>query len=281
VGELRAGARRARRQLAVSARMDLVVLLRSRAQAAVWLVTDFVAYTSGTAAMLLVATRFDGIAGWSRGELAFLAGFATTASAFRQMFFNYNVGAISRRIGRGQLDHTLIQPQPLPLSLATEGFTPLSSLGALTPGIVLLALGVATSDVDVTPWFLVRLTVCLTSSMLLVLAATFAIGSAAFWAPRGAEEISTRAGNLLELTDFPFDPLPTQLRTALVTVLPAGFVSWFPVSALLERRPEHQWLFVPLVTALAIAGATALFRRGLHRYAHTGSSRYSDFGHRR
>lgn len=261
--------------------MDLVVLVRSRSQAAVWLVTDFIAYTSGTAAMLLVATRFDGIVGWSRAELTFLAGFATTASAFRQMFFGYNISAISRRIGRGQLDHTLIQPQPLPLSLATEGFTPLSSLGALTPGIALLAIGAATADVDVTPWFLVRLAVCLASSMLLVLSATFAIGSAAFWAPRGAEEISTRAGNLLELTDFPFDPLPTGLRTALLTVVPAGFVAWFPVSALLERRPEHHWLFAPLITALAIAGATAVFRRGLHRYAHTGSSRYSDFGHRR
>lgn len=261
--------------------MDLVVLLRSRSQAVLWFVTDFIAYTSGTAAMLLVATRFDGIAGWSRGELAFLAGFATTASALRQMFFNYNLGAISRRIGRGQLDHTLIQPQPLLLSVATEGFTPLSSLGTVTPGVVLLTVGIATTDVDVTPWFVIRLAICLTSSMLLVLAATFAIGSAAFWAPRGAEEISTRAGNLLELTDFPFDPLPTQLRGALLTVLPAGFVSWFPVTTLLGRRPEHDWLFAPLVAALAIAGAIALFRRGLHRYAHTGSSRYSDFGHRR
>jgi ABC-type uncharacterized transport system permease subunit len=114
-----------------------------------------------------------------------------------------------------------------------------------------------------------------------VLAASYAIGSAAFWAPRGAEEISTRAGNLLELSDFPFDPLPAALRTTLVTVLPAGFVAWFPVGALLGRRPEHHWLFAPLVAALAIAGATTLFRRGLHRYAHTGSSRYSDFGHRR
>jgi ABC-2 type transport system permease protein len=281
VGELRTYARRFVRQLAIAARMDALVVLRSKSQAVVWLVTDFIAYTSGIAAMLLVAVRFDGIAGWSKAELLFLTGFATTAAALRQMMFGYNISAISRRVGRGQLDHTLIQPQPLVLSLLTEGFTPLSSLGALVPGLVLLGSGIVTVDVGVDASFLVRLVICLLSSMFLVLAASFAIGSAAFWAPRGAEEISTRAGNLLSLTDFPLDPLPSALRTTLVTVIPAGFVAWFPVGALLARRPDHHWLFVPLVAALAGLGAAALFRRGLHRYAHTGSSRYSDFGHRR
>lgn len=273
--------RRFGRQLAIAARMDLLVVLRSKAQAALWVTTDFIAYTSGTAAMLLVATRFDGIAGWTRAELVFLAGFATTASALRQMLFGYNISAISRRIGRGQLDHTLIQPQPLLLSLLTEGFTPLSSVGAFVPGVVLLTAGTIATHVEPTPWFVARLAACLASSMLLVLAASFALGSAAFWAPRGAEEISTRAGNLLSLTDFPLDPLPYALRTALVTVVPAGFVAWFPVGALLGRRPEHDWLFAPLVTLLAAAGAAAVFKKGMHRYARTGSSRYSDFGHRR
>jgi ABC-type uncharacterized transport system permease subunit len=281
VGELRHWARRVGRQLAIAARMDLLVMLRSKSQAAVWLVTDLIAYTTGVGAVLLVAARFDGIAGWTEPELVFLTGFATTAAALRQMFFSYNINAISRRVGRGQLDHTLIQPQPLVLSLLTEGFTPLSSLGAFVPGVALLTAGAVAVDQDVTVWFGARLAVCLVSSTVLVLAATFAIGSAAFWAPRGAEEISTRAGNLLSLTDFPLDPLPSVLRTALVTVLPAGFVAWFPVAALLGRRPERDWLFAPLVSALAVAGAVALFRRGLHRYAHTGSSRYSDFGHRR
>ena len=42
------------------------------------------------------------------------------------MFFGYNVLTISRRLGRGQLDHTLVQPQPIWLSLLTEGFMPFS-----------------------------------------------------------------------------------------------------------------------------------------------------------
>lgn len=256
-------------------------MLRSRGQAALWLTTDFIAYVSGIAAVLLVAERFDGIAGWTEAELVFLVGFASTSAALRQLFFGYNIEAISRRIGRGQLDHTLVQPQPLLLSFVTEGFSPVSSLGAVVPGVALLIAGSVAADIAVTPLFLATLVVSLVASMTIVLAGSFAIGAAAFWAPRGAEEISTRAGNVLSVTDFPLDPLAPVVRTVLLTVIPAGFTAWFPVGALLGRRTSEHWVLTPLVAVAVALVAAAIFRRGLRHYARTGSSRYSDFGHRR
>lgn len=262
--------------------MDFLLLLTSRKQAALWAITDFIAYTVDLGAVLLLAQTFGGgLVGWSVGELLFLYGFSTTAAAMRMVLFNYNTSAVSRRIGRGQLDHTLVQPQPLALSFATEGFSPFSSIGALLPGLALLVIGIAAANVHLDPAFVAKLVVCIASSMFLVLAAGFAIGAAAFWAPRGAEEISTRANQLLTLTDFPFDPLPARLRTALLTALPAGFVAWFPASVLLGRRPPDQWVFVPLVATAAALVAAAIFRKGLRHYERTGSTRYSTFGHRR
>lgn len=281
MGEPRTLARRFVRQLATGARMDLLLILGSKAQAALWIVTDVIAYGSGIAAVLLVAQRFDGIAGWTKAQLVFLVGFSTTSAALRQVFFGYNVSAVSRRIGRGQLDHTLVQPQPLALAFLTEGFSPFSSAGVLGPGIALLAAGTSAAGVDVTPSFLARLAVCIVASMTIVLAASFTIGAIAFWAPRGAEEISTRGSAMLHLTDFPLDPLPGALRGLLLTAIPAGFVAWFPAATLLGRRPPEQWVLCPLVAAIAALIAAAIFRKGLRHYARTGSSRYSTFGHRR
>lgn len=274
-------ARRLVRQLAAGARMDLLLVLSSKGQAAVWAITDFLAYTSGIAAVLLVAERFNGIAGWSKAQLVFLVGYSTATGGIRSVFFGYNLSAISRRIGRGQLDHTLVQPQPLLLSFLTEGFSPFSSLGVVVPGAALLAAGAMASDVALTPAFLLQLVACLLASSVIVLAASFALGAAAFWAPRGAEEISTRASSLLHLTDFPLDPVPAALRTVLLTVVPAGFVAWFPSAVLLGRMPRDRWVLTPLAAVVVTIVATALFRKGLRHYARTGSSRYSSFGHRR
>ena len=49
---------------------------------------------------------------------------AMLATSLSDMFFGYNVRFISRRLGRGQFDHTLIQPQPVWMALLTEGFNP-------------------------------------------------------------------------------------------------------------------------------------------------------------
>jgi ABC-2 type transport system permease protein len=261
--------------------MDLVLILRSPWTALTWLVTDFFSYTSGVAAVLLLAERFEGIAGWSRGQLVFLVGFSTTSAALRQTLFGYNLSAISRRVGRGQLDHVLVQPRSIMACFLTEGFSPFSSLGALLPGVVLLVAGARLARLGADPGSIAATAVCLVSSMTIVLAGSFALGAAAFWAPRGAEEISTRAGNLLSVSDFPLDPVPRGLRTVLLTVIPAGFVAWFPASALLQRRPFWEWSLTPLAALVALTLAAWIFTKGLRRYVRTGSSRYSDFGHRR
>ena len=268
-------------QLRAQARMDLLLLLTSKGQVAMWAVTDVLAHVGGVAAVLLLAQRFDGIAGWSKAQLVFLVGYATTVSGFQALFFNYNVAAISRRIGRGQLDHTLLQPRPLLVAFLTEGFSPFTSVGVGVPGVLLLAAGARASGIEVTPGFVAAAVGSLAASAVVVVAASIVVGSAAFWAPRGAEEISTRATALVQLTEFPLDPVPPAFRVVLLSAVPAGFVAWFPAGALVGRREFTALLVMPLVAGAAAGAAASVFRKGLRHYARTGSQRYSDFGHRR
>jgi ABC-2 type transport system permease protein len=281
VRALRALARQLRRQLAVQARMDLLVMLGSKGQALIWAVSDLVTYGAGIAAVLLLAERFDGLAGWTQPQLTFLVGYSGTVGGMSVLFFNYNIGAISRRIGRGQLDHTLLQPRPLLLALLTEGFSPVQATAVLTPSAALLLFGASIAKLDISAAFTARLLVSLLSSLVVVTAGSMTVGALAFWAPRGAEEISPRATRLLHLTELPLDPAPLLLRGALLTAVPAGFVAWFPAAALLGRVRPSLWLLTPLAAVVAAAVATLVFRKGLRHYEHTGSSRYSTFGHRR
>jgi ABC-2 type transport system permease protein len=153
------------------------------------------------------------------------------------------------------------------------------------PGVALMLTGATIAGAPAAsggaPAFAAKLAIDLVGSVLIVLSARFAIGASAFWAPRGAEEISTRAGSLFTLTDFPFDPLPAPMRAVLLSVLPAGFVTWFPVGSLLGRRGDLAWMATPIVAVVTVTLATLVFRKGLRHYERTGSQRYSSFGHRR
>ncbi len=120
---------------------------------------------------------------------------------------------------------------------------------------------------------------------MIVLSFEYAWGSLAFWVPRAAEEINMHTWSLLStLTPFPLDGLSGIALGTLLSIVPVGLIAWYPSRILLgiDREPSLTTAaIVPAAALLFAAFATWIFRRGLHHYGRTGSSRYLDYGHRR
>jgi len=263
--------------------MDVIWIARDAKTFITWYITDIVVNGAAVTATLLLAERFSGIGPWAKSQVLFLLGYAVLASGLLDPFCNYNVKYVSRRLGRGQLDHTLIQPQPIWMALLTEGFSPLSGTAALLPGLVLLVWATHALHLSVTPAWIAALLLNLLASAIIILAFSYLWGSLAFWAPRSAEEISSSALRTLDqLKSFPLDGLGLGLLGGLLTVLPVGFVAWYPCRALLGiEQSAYQLFTTPIAAAIISAAAILAFRGGLKQYARTGSQRYLSFGHRR
>lgn len=268
---------------ALGFRMDLAFVLRSPGLAVYYLALDAILIPASGATTFLLAERLTGLGSWSVAQVTFLLGYATLVEGILAVAFTYNVSHISRRIGRGQFDHLLVQPQPLWLSLLSEGFAPVTGGAAVAMGIAILAWSITqlplTPDIAWCGLFLANLG----ASVVAVLGAMFAWSSLAFWAPVAAEEVATNVHEALTtLGVFPLDGLGATLTVGLVTAVPAGLVAWLPARALLgvSATPTPIWATPVAAAALAILGA-ATFRVGLGRYRRVGSSRYTDFGHRR
>ncbi|GAC1399923.1 MAG: ABC transporter permease [Chloroflexota bacterium] len=265
------------------ARMDLLWVARDPRAVALTLASDLIRVLGAITGTFLLAERFGGIGRWSQPHVLFMLGYAMMVTGLPEVFFNYNVAYISRRVGRGQLDHTLIQPQPLWLTLLTEGFAPISGGAELVPGTVLLVATTAHGAFAVTAGSLALLAVNVLASSSIALAFTFLWGSLAFWAPRAAEELNSSSWRLLHgLKAFPLDGTHPALLGGLLTIVPVGFLAWYPCRALLglDRAPLAPAL-TPLAAVAFIAAAIIVFRRGMRHYGHTGSQRYLAFGHRR
>ena len=265
------------------AMLDLFFVTRSFRTFVVWYVTDMIFGVSAISGMLLLAERFAGIGVWNKAQILFLLGYAATVGGLLEIFFGFNIAFISRRLGRGQFDHTLIQPQPVWMALLTEGFTPFAGSASLIPGVSLLAWAIAHLHLALSPGWLAMLVLSLAASTAIVLAFQYALGSLAFWAPRAAEEINSSSANLIgQLKSFPLDGLGPVLLGGLLSVLPVGFVAWAPCRYLLGLAPGF-WAGsrTPLAALLLGALAALLFAKGRKHYARTGSQRYSSFGHRR
>lgn len=264
--------------------MDLLFLARGPHVALTYYVSDLITGVAALTATFLLAERFDGIGPWTQPEVLFLLGYALLVRGLIDTLFNYNLAFISRRVGRGQLDHVLIQPQPLWMALLTEGFAPVTRSGMLLPGVALMVFSVGQLDLMLSPVWYALLVFNLIASMAIVLAFEYAWGSLAFWAPRAAEEINTSTWRLLtQLAPFPLDGLTGLALGTLLTAVPIGLVAWYPSRALLGLAPAS-WLAEALLLGAALLFAllaTWIFTRGLSRYGRTGSTRYLDYGHRR
>src|SRR5262245_48243788 len=152
--EMGRGARRLLGLWLLQGRMDLVWVLRGGWEATAWLLADATANLGTVTATVLLAERFGGIGDWSRAGAVFLAGYALLVNGLVEALAGFNVGMISRRIGRGQLDHSLLQPRPLWQTLLTEGFAPTELFFVWLAGGGLLAWSVRSSGLAVGPAWL-------------------------------------------------------------------------------------------------------------------------------
>src|SRR5262249_19988217 len=153
--------------------------------------------------------------------------------AIVDIFFNYNVAFISRRVGRGQLDHLLLQPQALWMALLTDGFSPFTGSGMLVPSAVLLGWSVHEVPIALSASWFGLLTAKLLASVLTLLAVVYAWARLEVWAPGYAEEMNASTCALCtQLGVFPVDGVGALLLSALLSIVPDRLIAWRPARVL-------------------------------------------------
>ena len=265
------------------ARMDFGWLMQDPLSCAVYIISDIVSTIAAISSVLLLAVRFGGIGGLNESETLFMLGYSTLANGIFTLFFgNNNVAMISRRIGRSQIDHMLIQPLPLPAQLACEGFAPVTSAGKLVCGVAVLAIAVGKLGAEFAWQTVPMMLLLIPATCGILLGVSYLISSLAFYQPVSCEEISSiMLGAMEMLGRFPLSGVGAVTRALLISVFPAGMMGWFPALLLLRKTPLLPGLLWPvfLCVFLCILASSA-FERGMKHYVTVGSNRYKKLGHR-
>ena len=269
----------------VYARMDLEFLLRDAKIAFLAIAADLLSNVARVSAVFLLAWRFNGVGGMSRWDVLFMLGYVTSVTGLYQLFFSScNTGHISRRIGRGQVDHMLIQPLPLSVQLATEGFMPFTGSQNLLFGIGVIARALHGMGRQISALWILGLAGYLAVSIVIIIGFSYLFSALAFRWQVAFEEISTTVVDDLTgvLSNYPLGGMPLPVQWTLISVVPAGLLGWFPACVLLGKTPLGLSVFYPLIVAVVVWSMTAFaFGKGLKFYVQTGSNRYSSGGHRR
>ncbi len=271
------------RHMALYARMDLRWFLQDMGVCLIVICSDFAMTIAGVTGVFLLAMRFQGVGAMSEWEVLFMLGFYTLAGgALFMLFGGSNIHQISRRIGRGQVDHMLMQPVPIWVQILGDGFMPTTGSSGLIMGFFITGYAAVKLQLAVTPLWLLKALLLVIANVGIEMGLSFLLASSAFYKPVTCEEISSVGHDLLvTIGKYPLSGLSPALITALCTVLPAGLMAWFPCLILLGKAPAGPALLLPLgVAAMLITLSTVTFKKGLRHYAQYSCNRYRDMGHR-
>lgn len=268
---------------ALYARMDAEWLLRDTRNCIFCILGDLLSNLAGLSGVFLLAVRFNGVGGLSADEVLLLLGLSSLGDGVMTAFFaGFNVANISRRVGRGQVDHMLIQPVPLWMQLLTEGFLPVTGSQTLLLGGVITGAALSRLGLWLNPVMALQIALMLLFRLMIQLGLSYLAGSRAFYRPVSCEELSSVVLDLTgSLSRYPFSGLSGWLTLLLTSVFPVGLMAWVPAMVLLDKPGFSLGMGWMAAVAVMCAGLGAIFfRKGLSYYGKTGSARYRAIGHR-
>ncbi len=228
---------------------------------------------TGFALIWVILARFEALAGWTLGEVAFLYGLRVTMHGLVGLGTG-NIWSLEYRVREGEFDRYLVRPASPLLQLLTER-VPVSALGELLGGPALFIAANTLVDVAWTPQAVLYLLLALLGGALLELAIRVLIVSFSFRA--------LRVNGLMAIVDdifstfgtYPLSIFGPALQFLLTFGIPVAFMAYFPAAVLLGRtaalRVHPAFAYgAPLAGVLWLGIDLYVFHRELRHYKSAG-----------
>lgn len=233
--------------------------LQYRANFLIMALMGIVYQCTGFAFIWVVLARFQALAGWTLGEVAFLYGLRLTMHSLNGALTG-GLYSLEWRVRQGEFDRYLVRPMPPLLQLMCERIH-VSIVGDLVGGLALFAAATSLVRVNWTPLALLYLVLALLGGALVELALRVLFSTLSFRFLSANAFMGLLDTIFSNFSNYPLTIFGSVLGFLLTFGLPLAFMAYFPAVVLLGRTGELQvnpifaygaplagiiWLFVAL-----------------------------------
>ncbi|WP_329481302.1 ABC-2 family transporter protein [Kribbella sp. NBC_01484] len=224
----------------------------------------FTGLGTAIAAVLIVFTRADSLAGWSKAEFLVLIGTYQLITGLRGTFIDPNLSWFPETgIRNGRLDGYLLQPASTLFLASLSLSSPLALIQFLL-GLGVLGWGIGAAEVSPSPGGVVSWVVLVVAALVVTWALGVLLACLAFWAPKLQLDVFYHSA--WQLGRYPMDVFARPIRVLLTYVFPMALIASIPTATLLGG-PQLGVLIGGVAAAAGAAALAALaWRAGLRRY---------------
>ncbi|WP_350281501.1 ABC-2 family transporter protein [Kribbella sp. HUAS MG21] len=252
------------RLLAAGFSMSLRRSVAFRVNLAFDVLLAFTGLGTAIAAVLIVFTRADTLAGWSKAEFLVLIGTYQLITGLRTTFIDPNLSWFPETgIRNGKLDGYLLQPASSLFLSSLSLSSPLQLIQVLL-GVGVLGWGIAAADQVPSVGGVLGWLVLVVAGLVVTWALSVLLACLAFWAPKLQLDVFYHSA--WQFGRYPTDVFSRPLRILLTYVFPMALIASVPSTALLRgTRPGLVLAGVAAAGGAATLAALA-WRAGLRRY---------------
>ena len=221
----------------------------------------------------VILSRFQALAGWSLGEVAFLYGLRLVIHALVGLLTG-QIWSLQWMVRSGDFDRYLVRPVP-PLLLLLCEQVPMPAFGELLGGLVLFGAANTLVGLVWTPQALLYLVLALVGGTLVELAIRLLVVSFSFRVLSVDGLMRLLDGFFSDFGTYPLSIFDAALQFLLTFGIPVAFMAYFPAVVLLGRTGELQVhpIFAygaPLAGVVWMALALYVFHREMRNYQSAG-----------
>jgi len=228
---------------------------------------------TGFAFVWVLLSRFESLAGWSLGQIAFLYGLRLIVHAVAGILTG-PIFSLETQVRSGEFDRYLLRPLSPLVQFMTQRVE-ISIVGDLLGGIAIFVLANRTIGLAWSPTSVVYLCLAIAGGALVEGSVRILIGAATFrtLSSQSLEFLSDSVFS--NFANYPLSIFGTILQYVFTFIVPLAFVAYLPATVLLDRTAELQvspsLAFAAPVVGLALGFLAArVFNNELRHYQSAG-----------
>jgi ABC-2 type transport system permease protein len=253
------------------ARASLQAALAYRANFFIKLLHSLLNLITGILGVAILFGQVETVQGWGFAQTLALLGVYLTVDALRSLVIGPSLEALSGMEGEvwsGKFDFTLLRPVDTQFMASFRTWQPFALIDlALGLGVIGVAATLLSATLSVV--HLAAFLVALTAGVAIVYSILLLFTALVFWSPGFL--FTWVFDGLFQMARYPLGLYPGWLRLVLTWVVPIGVITTVPAQALAGALSPGALAGAVTLALVLTAGASALFRFGLRRYASASS----------
>jgi ABC-2 type transport system permease protein len=228
-------------------------------------------FVTGILGLVVVFEQVESVRGWTLSSTLAVLGVYLMLNALRDLFIGPSLDSLVGMYGdvwRGTLDFTLLRPVDTQFLASFRRWHLFAVLDLLLGTGVVVAAAVRLGST--LAWsHLLGFLLMLSTGAVILYAVLLAFTALVFWSPGFL--FTWVFNGLFQLARYPVGVYPGRLRLILTWIVPVGVMTTVPAKALVGQLAPNLLAASLAFAALAVTGASFLFRTGLRRYASASS----------